>query len=136
MNSKANLDSIGYNDVQKTVWVSKSNPKEWCPSEHQILNYFGRCVLSVLNFSMPQYFPPIKDLANFGYVIIGTSVQFNLKACKDAGKASDLRKMLKDLIKKPKRSGKPKRLQNRAPALRKSIGKNCRKKSTAVNLID
>ena len=48
---------IDYTLVQKTVWLNK-NHKDWCPSPNQVHNLYGRCVLTALLFSIPEYFPP------------------------------------------------------------------------------
>jgi hypothetical protein len=54
------------------------NPKDWCPSEYQIHNMFGRCVLTIMLFSIPAFFPSKSDLANFGYVFENEIMSFNL----------------------------------------------------------
>ena len=68
---------LEYSYVQKTIWLNK-NPKDCCPSEYQIHNMFGRCVLTIMLFSIPAFFPSKSDLENFGYVFANEIMSFNL----------------------------------------------------------
>ena len=68
---------IEYACVQKTIWLNK-NPRDWCPSLLQIKNMYGRCVLTGLLFSCPEYFPPKIDLTKFGYILQNGNISFDL----------------------------------------------------------
>ena len=88
---------LEYTSVQKTIWLNK-NPKDWCPSEYQIHNMYGRCVLTCILFSIPSYFPPKIDLVKFGYVLENEVISFNL--IPSLGKEKNVRVLLSTICKK------------------------------------
>ena len=89
---------LDFLNVQKKVWLNK-NPRDWCPSSYQVLNLYGRIVLTCLLFSVTEYFPPRKDLEKFGYKLEGQNILFNLKTSNNE-KEKNVRSLLAAIGKK------------------------------------
>ena len=118
---------INYSIVQKIVWLNK-NPKDWCPSPYQVQNMYGRCLLTALLFSIPEYFPPKADLVKFGYKLDSGDITFNLTPSLD--KEKNVHKLLSGQSKKNSKGGKRKVKQTQ------EINKKKRKPNLPENLID
>ena len=89
---------LDFLNVQKKVWLNK-NPRDWCPSPYQVLNLYGRIVLTSLLFSVTEYFPPRKDLEKFGYKLEGQNILVNLKTSNNE-KEKNVRSLLAAIGKK------------------------------------
>ena len=91
---------LEYSFVQTTIWLNK-NPKDWCPSEYQIHNIFGRCVLTILLFSTPACFPPKVDLVKFGYNV---EKEIALNLAPSQGKEKNVALLLSSICRKLSRT--------------------------------
>ena len=63
------LSQFGYENVVVKIWEHKDNPRDWAPTETQMLNLYGRVVLCGIVFSVAPILPTIESLTNFGYKI-------------------------------------------------------------------
>ena len=123
---------LDYSYIRKIIWLNK-NPKDWCPSEYQIHNMFGRCVLTILLFSTPACFPSEEDLSNFGY-IVENEIALNLAPSQ--AKEKNVAILLSSICKKLSRTGHNE--NKRKPAAEKSKPKSAKKPkpNSPARLID
>ena len=75
------LCNFDYGRTAAMVWQNKINSRDWCPTEHQLLNLYGRIVLASIVFSVAKKLPDLQSLLHFGYIpnLENESVSFNLK---------------------------------------------------------
>ena len=114
------MSELAYSHVRNIIWLHKT-PKFWVPSVYQMDNIFGRAVLTILLFSIPECFPPVADLPKFGYVLSEAGLKLNLassdkkernarlllasacKASKKKGASAEKRKTSEEQVKLPKK---------------------------------
>ena len=75
------LCNFDYGRTAAMVWQNKINSRDWCPTEHQLLNLYGRIVLASIVFSVAKKLPDLQSLLHFVYLpnLENESVSFNLK---------------------------------------------------------
>ena len=125
-----NVVDLDFDHVRHIIWQNKP-PKFWPPSKLQIDNMFGRSVLTILLFSIPESFPPVHDLAKFGYSFINNELKHNLNPL--VGKEKNARLLLKSILKKIKFPPKSKRKLASERGKQRGVK---RLKQTSNNLID
>ena len=124
---------LEYSSVQSSIWLNK-NPKDWCPSKYQIHNMFGRCVLTCMLFSIPEYFPPKNDLVKFGYVFKDDIFSFNLTP--SLTKEKNVRILLSSISKKMSNDDKNDNRKRTLNLKKKKTMNKKKKPNSPVKLID
>ena len=71
---------IPYKKVADKIWVAKEQQKDWCPTEYQLSNFYGRIVYATMIFCVAKYIPNFDSLKYFGYLpdIENESITLNL----------------------------------------------------------